>query len=91
MLTFPFQKIPFLSLITGLGHKVESGDWQRTVNLIWLTLPVSVLWLVMSWMSVFNEGQRHKNLLCKSVAKIILSFNLPEEGSKNPKYCKSDH
>jgi len=37
--------------LAGLGHKVESGDWQKTVNLIWLTLPVSVLWsALMGWL-----------------------------------------
>ena len=29
--------------LAGLGHK-KDGSWQKTINLMWVTLPVSVLW-----------------------------------------------
>ena len=29
--------------LAGLGHK-SGGSWQKTINLLWLSLPVSVLW-----------------------------------------------
>ena len=30
--------------LAGLGHNRETGDWQKTVNLLWLTVPASALW-----------------------------------------------
>ena len=36
--------------LAGLGHNREAGNWQKTVNLMWLTLPVSALWSsMMGW------------------------------------------
>ena len=34
--------------LAGLGHKT-AGSWQKTINLMWLTLPVSVLWSLVMW------------------------------------------
>ena len=47
--------------LAGLGHNREAGNWQKTVNLMWLTLPVSALWSSMmgwvwiSWLPLDND------------------------------------
>ena len=42
------DKIIFLSTegfrLAGLGHNSENGSWQKTVNLMWLTVPVTIIW-----------------------------------------------
>ena len=36
--------------LAGLGHNRDSGSWQQTVNLMWLTLPLATLWSsLMGW------------------------------------------
>ena len=39
--------------LAGLGHNRDSGNWQKTVNLMWLTLPLAMLWSsMMGWIWV---------------------------------------
>ena len=39
--------------LVGLGHNRDSGNWQKTVNLMWLTLPLATLWSsMMGWVWV---------------------------------------
>ena len=36
--------------LAGLGHNRDSGNWQKTVNLMWLTLPLAAFWSsMMGW------------------------------------------
>ena len=39
--------------LAGLGHNRDSGNWQKTVNLMWLTLSLATLWSsMMGWVWV---------------------------------------
>mgnify|MGYP001271334287 CR=1 FL=1 len=39
--------------LAGLGHNRDSGNWQKTVNLMWLTLPLAAFWSsMMGWIWV---------------------------------------
>ena len=64
--------------LAGLGHKVEGGSLSRTVNLIWLSLPASMVWstvMGLVWCHLLPLDPGHPMQSQYQVAVIIVSVS----------------